>query len=522
MGDAAESIFDFNTQNKESNNNFKGKDVKDNILETYTDEIIIGLCGPIGTDIHLVANNFERILKDKYNYECYKIKLSELIKVYCSDTKFDDTEKDLFNIKKKLIDGGNELRQKYNNSILADLAINEITVKRELNKEGTEDKGYKSKRICYIIDSIKNKDELEIFRLIYRNIFYFVGVFSPLEVRKQNLENEGMSRDQVFKLVDEDSGQDINFGQQVSDTFVESDFFLRFDDNTKSSLEKKIKRFLDLMFSTDINTPTDHESAMYFAFAAAGNSACLSRQVGASITNSSGKIISIGWNDVPKFEGGVYKNSDFNTNREDDMRCYNYKEGKCFNDSEKFSISEKIVDDLISNKLISKDKKKEASLIVRKSRIKDLIEFSRAIHAEMLAIISLSLNNENGIKGGRLYCTTYPCHNCAKHILAAGIKDVYYIEPFRKSLAIKLHGNEITEDETKSNQLRFLIYEGVSPKRYLEFFTMSPGTRKKEGKKISYSPIESKPKKSLSLQAIPILEKKITEYLKEKNLIKDK
>ena len=45
--------------------------------------------------------------------------------------------------------------------------------------------------------------------------------------------------------------------------------------------------------------------------------------------------------------------------------------------------------------------------------------------------------------GGTLYTTTFPCHNCTRHIVASGIAKVYYIEPYAKSLALELHNDAI-------------------------------------------------------------------------------
>ena len=53
-------------------------------------------------------------------------------------------------------------------------------------------------------------------------------------------------------------------------------------------------------------TPTYAETAMYPAASAAGNSACLYRQVGAAVCDKNGEILAVGWNDVPQFEGGLY------------------------------------------------------------------------------------------------------------------------------------------------------------------------------------------------------------------------
>jgi deoxycytidylate deaminase len=39
-----------------------------------------------------------------------------------------------------------------------------------------------------------------------------------------------------------------------------------------------------------------------------------------------------------------------------------------------------------------------------------------------------------------------------KIIVVAGITEVYFIEPYRKSLATKLHNDAITEDHLDSNR----------------------------------------------------------------------
>jgi len=69
-----------------------------------------------------------------------------------------------------------------------------------------------------------------------------------------------------------------------------------------------------------------------------------------------------------------------------------------------------------------------------------------------------------------LYVTTFPCHNCTKHILAAAIKTVFYLEPYPKSRAKQLHSNEIEIERTSSNKVSFLPFLGISPFRYRDIF----------------------------------------------------
>jgi deoxycytidylate deaminase len=483
--------------------------IKKRITETHTEEIIIGLCAPIGTNVHYVADSIGEAIKEKYGYEFKIIRLSEFIK------KHGSIDVSNFSGYKKydgFIKSGNNLREEKGEDILAELAVNEIALNREKNRPEGSGK-YTSKRICYIIDSIKHIEELQLFRLVYSDLFYFFGVFSTPELRVKNLENLGLRTEEVHHLMNRDSGEEIQFGQKVLDTFNQADFFLRIDQST-STIPHRISRFLSLIFASDIVTPTTHETAMYMAAAAAGNSACLSRQVGASITDKDGEIISVGWNDVPKVNGGVYQNDD----GKPDHRCIHIDGGKCFNDDEKSIIRDQLVDDLIKKNIIPKEKRDDAVDLIKNSRIKELIEFSRAVHAEMLAIIHGCQKSGERVKNGRIYTTTYPCHNCARHIVAAGIREIYYIEPYRKSLAIKLHSDSLTEDESNKEKVRILMYDGVSPRRYLDFFKSS-SPRKDGGKMKRLDKKVIKPKSTLSLEAIPVLEKEVVDSLREKNLI---
>src|SRR5262249_7717267 len=107
--------------------------------------------------------------------------------------------------------------------------------------------------------------------------------------------------------------------------------------------------------------------------------------------------------------------------------------------------------------------------------VRDVIEYSRSIHAEMNALFAAA---RSGISpaGATLYCTVFPCHNCARHLVTAGIKRVYYIEPYVKSLAAELHYDslvtELSDGEKKSSDERMTIlpFTGVGPRMYAHFF----------------------------------------------------
>lgn len=492
----------------------KKSDSSASVKQTQTEELVIALCGPIGSPIKRVGQEIAEVLNHEYGYDVEIIRLSDFLTEKAPEifkTPIDDSSE--FKRISSLIEFGNQFRDQYGERVLAELAIHKIIFDR-ISSTAT-DKAPKSRRKCYIVDSIKNNHELEIFRLVYSEILFFVGVFSSPEQRAKNLEDMGMTPTQVYTLIDRDSGEEIEHGQRVSDTFPKADFFIRVEDNSAEEIKKKVERFVGLLFEGSVVTPHRNEAAMYAAWSAASNSACLSRQVGASIADSDGHILSVGWNDVPRFGGGLYLSDD-----QKDKRCWNFGE-KCYNDHEKTELAKLISMELIKSGFVESSKKTELiESIKNNGRLKGLIEFSRAVHAEMHAIINAGYIAGAKISGSSLYCTTYPCHSCARHIIAAGIKEIYYIEPYRKSLATKLHSDALTENSSDAKRVRILAYEGVAPRRFLELFEMGSTKRKESGKLIKISKLKRKPRHEKSLEALYKLEALVTQSLEKQGLVK--
>ena len=489
------------------------------IEKTQTTELVIALCGPIGSPLHDVANALKSKLEDVFSYErCTQIRMSALIGEYAHKVEETIPGKDGYEKIQKQITVGNKLRKEYGAGVLAELAVNAIRLDREIEKTQSGATSHAPRRVCHIIDSVKNQEELDLLRMVYREMLYVVGVFSPLDQREGSLKHKGLDSSQVYSLIDRDSGEESKTGQTVRDTFPQSDFFLRMDSGTDSQLNRRVERFLNLILGSQIITPTSNESAMYAAATAAANSACLSRQVGAAVTASDGEVISTGWNDVPRMGGGLYMENTNDPDGELDKRCWNRDGGKCFNDDEKTLFAEQLMDQMSA--FIPADKMIDARQSIEKfSKLRGLVEFSRSIHAEMHAILNAGKCSGSKIVGGKLFVTTYPCHSCARHIIAAGIKEVYYIEPYRKSLAIKLHGDAISERETESDKVRILLFDGVAPSRYLDLFRMRPDSRKTNGKMTKISPKLAIPRAAKSMQAFTDLEGLVVQSLAKHKLI---
>ncbi|EKN3738833.1 hypothetical protein QK105_001459 [Yersinia enterocolitica] len=496
------------------------------IKDSVTPEIIIALCGPIGSPLHETAEQISFSLK-KYGYKTYDIRLSDLIRINSKYTKINIDESTKLKKFKSLITVGDKLREIYGSDILAKLAIAKISAERKKNFGEFDDivnessKGEASKiknqKICHIIDSVKNSSELELLKSIYGKMIFSIGVFSPLEARRENLSKiNSLSVEDIAELINTDSGEEFDHGQSVRDTFPKCDYFLRVDSGlaepgnaeAKGQILSKLERFFKLIFRSSVISPTEEENAMYAATSAARNSACLSRQVGAAVTSSSGELLSTGWNDVPRNGGGLYGKQSIRLKVIDpDHRCYALQNRNCSNDAEKRILAEVVINSLVQEKIIPV-KKREAAIqtIIKNSRLKDLIEFSRAVHAEMHAILGASRVAGERILGGKIFVTTYPCHSCARHIIASGISEVYFIEPYRKSLALKLHSDAMTESVIETDEkVKLIQFDGVAPTRFLELF--ESGSRKSKAGVLELATEgAAMPVDSVSLKAIPKLE----------------
>lgn len=484
--------------------------VKNQIEDRQTNELIIGFCGPLGGGTSTVAKKVKSIL-ESFNYKCEILKVSDLLSQHVEKVMAElekdinlnqvDFKRPIGNMSSAdriavLQSAGNLLRKKHGNDILAQLCINEIAARRIEHEDviygdGSVSPKVKKRRFATLIDSLKHPNEVELLRTIYGDMFYLIGVLCPQSIRKERLNKEKKIReDLAIKLMERDKSEHEEYGQKLLKTILHSDYFVR--NTILQRIERKLDRFFKIILGDAGITPTIDESAMYYAQSAAVRSGCMSRKVGAAIINNDGELISIGWNDVPKFKGGLY--SEESTV---DQRCMKRFGGACENDRWKNDIFNDIKEILLEN--VGEDTATDISEKIRThERLRGLIEFCRAIHAEMDAITSAARNGSYSLKGTKMYCTTYPCHNCARHIIASGIEKVFYIEPYEKSLAIDLHADAIEFDPKNllketigQDKVLFLPFEGVAPRRYLELF--QDRKRKHGGKIIDVDLKKSKP-----------------------------
>jgi deoxycytidylate deaminase len=442
-------------------------------LGYYPDaELVFGIVSPIGVDYHPVVTSLENYLA-LFDYSCQEIKISDHFEEIASklevnsDYPSNGSAKELMWRKIQL--GDRICEQTKVDEVLAFMAIAAIEKCRKIGTNPEDPPP--NPKTAHIIISLKRPKEVATLRRVYGPGFFLIGIAANEQERAEYFKERGFDEDEQSKLVEVDAAEKNDSGQHTRDTFYLSDVFVSLANHSD-----QIERFLDLVFGCPFKTPTFEERSMYLAYAASLSSGDLARQVGAALMDNLGDCLGIGWNDVPKYGGGLYGPGD------GPYRDMDLKEDA--NDTEKLEMAVKIIRALKPS-VQNQDAHANAKEMLLGTGFFDITEFGRAVHAEMAAILACSRTGRTPV-GGTLFVTTFPCHNCTRHIIATGVSRVYYIEPYAKSKALKLHGDACTESVTTERKIPFLPFIGVGPRRFLDLFSLTlssgyPVERKSDG-----------------------------------------
>jgi deoxycytidylate deaminase len=444
-------------------------------------ELIFATAGPIGVDMDTILATLKTCLSE-VNYSSEQIKLSSEMERIPSRVGPKPTDSlKLYHWK---IDYANALRKKFKRAdVLARIGLEAIRAKRS---EHGHAKKLPIPRMAYLLSQLKSPEEVELLRKVYGRQFILVSAYASETDRHHRLTHklrtevstnisESELAFEASKLMERDASEGDKFGQRLRDTFHLGDVFI--DGLEPKRMQETINRFIQALFGRNDITPSKDEYGMYAARSASLRSADLSRQVGAAIFSSNGEIVVQGCNEVPKAHGGTYWDLE-----QPDFR--DIKKGVDPNEQTRREILRDLFERLRNSGLLSRNALKignDAKIVQRltqkspsgplsNSRIMDLTEYGRIVHAEMSALCDAARLGK-AVKGGILYCTTFPCHNCTKHILAAGIEKVVFLEPYPKSQAKVLHGDEVEiETDAQPEKVSFVPFLGISPYRYRDIF----------------------------------------------------
>ena len=466
-------------------------------------ELVFGLVGPTGVDLGRVCDALRSQLK-AVQYETILISLSELISPYLNVAPQQFTGE--YDRVRTLMDRGTDLRERTQQpDIVGRLGIAQIRAARQ---ERTGEATKPIPRVAYIIRSFKRPEEVELFRQIYGKAFTLISCYSPRHSRidhlSKRISSSGMPSDKTgeelaVQLIARDYAEEGRpLGQRVGRTFPLADCFVTVE--SKTALDQHLRRLVRLTFGDPYISPTRDEQAMFFAQAAALRSRDLSRQVGAAVVSDDGELVTTGCNEVPKFGGGLYWG-------DDDECARDFERGSDSNVGIKRDILEETIHTLRGQRWLKQKVQEQTDqeladdalfgkdAFLRDSQLYDVIEFGRAVHAEMAAL-SHAARAGRSVQNGRLFCTTFPCHICARHIVASGLRDVVFIEPYEKSRTNELYGDSISVEphEPSPSRVNFRAFVGVAPRRYMDFFQMSTERKTDDGKVLDADAIAAKPR----------------------------
>ncbi|WP_082657439.1 anti-phage dCTP deaminase [Sphingopyxis sp. A083] len=485
-------------------------------------ELIVGIAGPIGIDVNTIADEIDRALQD-VGYGSFTIRVTDEMKHYPAAGVV-SAGTDYFSSMMFKMDYANKLcADAADPARLMRIAIQAISVIRDTHLPDSDEEEMSDEALfeghqavlpetAYIIRQLKRPSEVALLRRIYGKQFVLVSAYGSEEHRRERIREsirnslpistpEPVIAQKVEEIIirDYDEG-DSAHGQHLRDTFHLADVFV--DGINKDRMKSGLERFFQAFFGRVDIGPSKIEYGMYAAKGASLRSTDLSRQVGAAIFSADGELITQGCNEVPKAFGGTYWDGE-----EPDYR--DVQLGYDPNDHMKKEVMRDLLERLSKAGLLVQNPKLASSddfvdsLLGRGERnnnahhgclqnsfLNDLTEYGRVVHAEMLSICDAARLGKS-VKGSILFCTTFPCHNCTKHILASGIRQVIFMEPYPKSRAKQLHKNEIEIEKTSETRVAFVPFLGISPYRYRDIFEKR--SRKSAGKAITWYRGEPRP-----------------------------
>lgn len=359
-------------------------------------------------------------------------------------------------------------------------------------------------RHAYLFRSLKRAAEVRRLEAVYGDAFFLISAYVPRELRVDRLSRKiassnltftpESSRHEAEKFITTDEYEPgEGHGQDVRHAYAMADFFVDASANP-ANIEAQLRRFIEILLGFQFHTPTPDEQGMALANLASLRSAHLSRQVGAAITSPDGSVVAIGCNEVPKAAGGGYWPGD-----DDDARDFQLRKNTSLEVRDEVlrevlrstvarlveleAVTPEMADAFTNEPERFVDDHLKGYRALKDSRLMDIIEFDRSVHAEMMAISDAARRGVS-LDGCTLYTTTFPCHNCARHIVSSGIRRTVYLHPYEKSLTRRLHGDSIGIDlsrHTGQDLVRFDPFVGISPTLYYPLFVM--GKRRGEGKR---------------------------------------
>ncbi len=323
---------------------------------------------------------------------------------------------------------GNALKESYENE-------NIYTFAKRLNKIVKVIRVVEENKSFIVIDAIRNPFEAQYLRERY-SAFYLISINTPNSDRIERLTNLGYTKEKIESLDNNEypkklkgvykfTRQDMQKCIELSDIHINNPHDQGQDLN---KLKKQLAWYVSLIKHPALVTPTPLERTMQIAYQVKLNSGCISRQVGAVITDQYYSIKAVGWNSSAEAQTPCLLRSSSDLISILDKKGFSFYE----NTDEKFR-------DLVSINYKYLPEHEHFLGFTPCYCFKDLQNridgeknqvHTRSLHAEENAFLQLAKYGGVGIIGGILFSTASPCELCAKKAYQLGIKKIFYIDPY--------------------------------------------------------------------------------------------
>lgn len=376
--------------------------------------------------------------KESYDYHFtvipnFAIKLKNALNSICEDNYTSTYQLIGDNIRKS----GSAIDHVFNPDKIFRLATRTnklIKLLRKINKSNNIE------QTCIIIDAIRNPFEALYFRERYA-AFYLMSINVDDHNRIHRLQKTyNLNLEQIKKIDDKEYPEEMSdemffVSQNIQRCIELSDIHINnhhVESEERPSLQSTLIRYVSLILHPGLITPTHKERCMQIAYNAKFNSGCLSRQVGAVVTDTDYSVKSIGWNCVPKGQISCLLRNAKDLINNENMETYSDFEN---NDTQ----FRKILKDKFSNSIRDDDNThflngrnlsycfKNIYNINKKDKNQ---VHTRALHAEENAFLQIVKCGGQGVKNGYLFTTASPCELCSKKAYQLGISKIIYIDPY--------------------------------------------------------------------------------------------
>lgn len=457
LDDSIDTLFDF-LKNKFSGNSQKLNKVKSSIGKDFI------RLKKLKDEINAIDESDPSLIKQKkdlaYNFY-FNSKLKEFtdsIKTEIQEIRNNDslTPFQLFGI--NIRSSGSPFRSEISSENC--FRISKITNK--LIKTIRDKNGGKA---CIVIDSIRNSLEAAFFKERF-SAFYLLAINTENEHRENRLNVDTIRAIDLTEYKTR-KGNERFIHQDLPNCIQAADIYLynpnEKDGDSRKELKKQLVKYLSLIKHPGLITPSPEERCMQFSYTAKYNSGCISRQVGAVVTDSNYSIKSVGWNNTAEGQTPCLLRSTKDlTHESDDESFSRYERSDVFRETMKANYNEDSTSEKLKGRNHSYCFKDEYNNCI--TGVQNQVH-TRSLHAEENAFLQLTKYGGEGIKNGFLFTTASPCELCSKKAYQLGIKKVFYIDPY-PGIAIDhiIHSGDIETQPT------LILFSGAIGRAYHQLY----------------------------------------------------